>query len=372
MKYDFLIIGGGIFGSYAATYFAKKGARVCLIEKENQLFTKASLVNQARLHGGYHYPRSIATAILSDEHKARFTEEHKPFINFSYQKYYAIDKAGSFTDGGQFERFCNYLKIKCDRVGQHPLFNFNRIESLYLTEEYSFDPVLIGQFYKEKIEKDNSIDLFLNSEIRETGICGNNWEITFLHENTIKSLSASTIINATYSASNAVNRLFNLSEIELMHEISEIALVSSPQVSNIGLTIMDGPFASLMPWGLTGMLSLSSVVYTHHAVSFENMPRFDCQKINEKCRPDFPSDCNACSAKPRPNVEKMLAQIRHYFSESVDFQPFTSLFTIKSKLRASHIDDARPTEISLLNQSPPFWCLFAGKVNSIYEVEKIG
>ncbi len=371
MKYDFLIIGGGIFGCYAATYFAKKGARVCLIEKETRLFTKASLVNQARLHGGYHYPRSIATAVLSDEHKTRFTGEHKQFVNFSFEKYYAIDKAGSFTDGGQFERFCQFLNIKCERAHQHPYFNFNRLDALYLTEEYSFDPVLIADFYREKISTEKNIDLFLDTEIKQASISGNEWAIEFLYKNSLKIISASTVVNATYSATNSINRLFNLREIELMHEISEIALVTSPQFSNIGLTIMDGPFASLMPWGLSGMLSLSSVAYTHHAVSFEDQPRFDCQMINEKCRPDFPSDCSSCPAKPRSNSAKMLAQMRQYFSESVDFQPFTSLFTIKSKLRASHIDDARPTEISLLNLSPPFWGLFAGKINSIYEVEKI-
>ncbi len=372
MKYDYLVIGGGIFGCYAAVHFAKKGARVALLEKENRLFTKASLVNQARLHGGYHYPRSIATAALSDEHKARFTEEHRPFINFSFEKFYAIDRAGSLTDGGQFERFCQFLGVKCERVGEHPLFNFDRLDALYRTEEFSFDPVLIGDFYKKQIEDLNEIDLFLNTKIDRTEINGDNWRIEFRQSGNEKSLEAATVINATYSATNAINRLFNLTEINLMHEISEVALVKSKQASALGLTVMDGPFASLMPWGLSGLLSLTSVAYTHHAASFDNLPVFSCQNQNPDCRPDFPADCNGCPAQPRSNVGKMLAQIGRYFSEGVEFQPVRSLFTIKSKLRASHIDDARPTEISLLNQSPPFWCLFAGKINSIYEVEKIG
>ena len=83
-SFDTVIVGGGIFGCYAALYLAGKGARVALLEKEDRLFRKASLVNQARLHGGYHYPRSIATAALSDEHKARFTAEHRDFVNFSF------------------------------------------------------------------------------------------------------------------------------------------------------------------------------------------------------------------------------------------------------------------------------------------------
>ena len=49
------------------------------------MFKKASIVNQARLHGGYHYPRSVATALMSDDNKARFTEEHRPFIHFEFE-----------------------------------------------------------------------------------------------------------------------------------------------------------------------------------------------------------------------------------------------------------------------------------------------
>jgi hypothetical protein len=67
----------------------------------------------------------------------------------------------------------------------------------------------------------------------------------------------------------------------------------------------------------------------------------------------------------------MLSQMRQYFSDQVQFDYWFSYFTIKSKLKASHIDDSRPTEIALLSASPRFYCLFAGKINSIYEVEKI-
>ena len=52
-KYDFLIVGGGIFGIYAALFLAEQhDQRVLLLEKETALLKKASVVNQARLHGG--------------------------------------------------------------------------------------------------------------------------------------------------------------------------------------------------------------------------------------------------------------------------------------------------------------------------------
>ncbi len=176
-RFDFVVIGGGIFGCYAALHLAGKGAKVALVEKEKRLFQKASLVNQARLHSGYHYPRSIATAALSDEHKERFTAEHRQFVNFSFDKYYAIDRFGSFTDPQQFERFCAYLDIRCERVPEHNFFNFNRLEALYRTEEFSFDPVLLREFYREKVETTPGISVFRDTIVHAAAASGKDWTL---------------------------------------------------------------------------------------------------------------------------------------------------------------------------------------------------
>jgi hypothetical protein len=119
------------------------------------------------------------------------------------------------------------------------------------------------------------------------------------------------------------------------------------------------------------VLSVSSVAYTHHKVSFNNLPTFDCQEQNPACRPDLLSICNHCSARPPSNYRKMIRQMSQYFSEEVRFDYFFSMFTVKSKLKASYIDDGRPTEISILHENPRFYCIFAGKINSIYEIEKV-
>jgi hypothetical protein len=346
---------------------------VLLVEKEREMFKKASIVNQARLHSGYHYPRSVATALMSDDNKARFTEEHRPFILFDFEKYYAIDRYGSFTDAAQFERFSDFIGIRCDRVEGHPLFNYDRLEALYLTTEYTFDPVLIGLHYQAKIAEQKAIETRLFTKITQAEMVGEHWQIELqdLENETIETIEAKSVINATYAQSNSLNRLFGMPDIDLMHEISEMAFVTSPQLQNIGLTVMDGQFGSLMPYGLSGLLSLSSVAYTHHKVSYDNLPTFDCQQKNLRCKPNFTEDCNGCFAKPPSNYRKMLGQMRQYFSEQVELDYQHSLFTIKSKLKANFIDDGRPTEISCLHRNPDYYCIFAGKINSIYEVEKM-
>lgn len=310
---------------------------------------------------------------MSDDNKKRFTEEHKDFIYFEFEKYYAVDKHGSFTDAAQFERFCEYIDIKCERVEDHSLFDYDRLDALYLTTEYTFDPILIGEYYKQKIKEEDNIEVFIFSKIKEVEKGVGEWKVVFenMEDGSLKNISATAAVNATYSASNAVNRQFGAPDIQLMHEISEIAFVTSPQLKDIGLTVMDGQFGSIMPYGKSGLLSLSSVAYTHHKVSYENTPNFDCQKLNKSCTPDFPSNCNFCAAKPRSNQQKMIAQMNKYYSEKVELNYLTSFFTIKSKLKANFIDDGRPTEISRLSENPDLFCIFAGKINSIYEIEKV-
>ncbi len=337
------------------------------------MLRKATIVNQARLHGGYHYPRSVATAIMSDDNKERFTKDHKPFILFDFEKYYAIDKYGSLTDAAQFERFCKFMNIRCEPVFGHPLFNYERLERVYLTTEYTFDPVLIAEYYKKRVLEEKNIDLRLYHEVASVQKSNSSWEMVLcdLEKRELSYVDASVVINATYSGSNGVNRLFGLEDIQLMHEISEIVFLTSPQLGNTGLTVMDGQFGSIMPYGLSGLLSLSSVAYTHHKVSYDNLPHFDCMQENTHCRPDFYFDCNICFAKPVSNYRKMISQISRYLAPQVELNFLTSYFTIKSKLKANFIDDGRPTEITRLHTNPDYYCIFAGKINSIYEIEKV-
>ena len=63
MAQDVIIIGAGLYGLYAARLCARRGQRVLLLEKDGAPFSRATTVNQARLHMGYHYPRSISTAL---------------------------------------------------------------------------------------------------------------------------------------------------------------------------------------------------------------------------------------------------------------------------------------------------------------------
>ena len=80
MQLDSIVIGGGFYGARLALALRAEGESVLLLEREPTLLGRASLVNQARVHNGYHYPRSILTSVRSRQNYDRFREEYAESI----------------------------------------------------------------------------------------------------------------------------------------------------------------------------------------------------------------------------------------------------------------------------------------------------
>ena len=88
--FDYVIIGAGIYGLYAAKILANKGKKILVIECESKPFKRASFINQARVHNGYHYPRSFSTAMKSAKYYERFCSDFADAIHDKFTKIYAI------------------------------------------------------------------------------------------------------------------------------------------------------------------------------------------------------------------------------------------------------------------------------------------
>lgn len=372
-RVDLLVVGGGLFGAHAALYFAAQGRRVMLVEREGRSsrWAKASLVNQARMHSGHHYPRSIRTALMAHEHRERFEREHRDIINGQFTAYYGIEKYGSLTDAQQFVRFCRKVGIKCNLTERSDLFTSSRIEALFEVDEKTFDPFLLRQKYDTAL-RTSGVELAYGSTIYEAAAMGDKWVVQLRGPNGEPGqVEASSVINATYAAINTINSLFGMPAIPASHELSEMVLVYCPSLAGVGLTVIDGPYLSIMPYGSSGLHSLSSVLYTHRAFSSDWMPRFPCQDHRTDCVPAAVAVCSRCPSKPSTNARKMLKQLAHYVNDTRGICVHGSLHTVKTKLKSYFASDGRPTEIHVHCRRPYFASVFSGKVNSIYEVEKI-
>ncbi|MDP2160085.1 MAG: FAD-dependent oxidoreductase [Flavobacterium sp.] len=92
LKFDKIIIGAGIYGLYAADFCGKKGEKVLVIEFDSEPFMRATYINQARVHMGYHYPRSYTTATKSAGYYDLFQKDYAFSIKEDFDKIYAISK----------------------------------------------------------------------------------------------------------------------------------------------------------------------------------------------------------------------------------------------------------------------------------------
>src|ERR1043165_8507740 len=128
--FDAAIIGGGFYGARLALALAKAGESVILLEREPKLLARASLANQARVHNGYHYPRSVLTSLRSRVNYDRFRADYPDAVYDRFDHYYAIARDGSKVTAAQFVQFCQRIGAPIqpapDRIRK--LFDSSRIE----------------------------------------------------------------------------------------------------------------------------------------------------------------------------------------------------------------------------------------------------
>src|SRR5215203_6173952 len=105
-RWDTVILGGGFYGCMLAIFLRQQGQRVLLVEAGNDVMQRASCVNQARIHNGYHYPRNIVTARRSRANFPRFLADFRECVDASFEKIYAIARRGSKVTAYQFRQFC--------------------------------------------------------------------------------------------------------------------------------------------------------------------------------------------------------------------------------------------------------------------------
>ena len=365
MNYDFVIIGGGIYGCYAAQQLIKYGKTICLIEKEQKLFSRASYVNQARVHNGYHYPRSEETAKLSAKYYQRFIDDY----NFSIKRYksiYAISKNNSYTNATQFIQFCKTINVPYKEINKDLYFKEGLIEKAYITEEVCFDAKKIEYYYIDKFKKNNQIDMKFNCYITDVKIVNSMYYLVLSNGQEIKTKA---VINATYANINQVNNQFDIELLPIKYELCEIVIgKASKKLNGMGVTVMDGPFFSTIPFS-NNNYSLTSVCFTPHEECKNNFPDFSCCKIKQ-CY-NFLCNCNDCIYKPKSSKNIMLKLMSDYMLDDYNIMPEECIFAVKPILLNAEKDDARYTIIKKARSNPTYIYCFSGKVNTIYELDKI-
>lgn len=369
-KRDRLIIGAGLYGLYSALFCGQRGQSVTVLECDGVPFGRATYINQARVHQGYHYPRSLSTAMKSAGYFRRFNEDFGFAVNREFEKVYATSRQFSWSDGVQFKRFCERAGIPCEELHPERFFKRKMCDGAFLTREYTYDAAILRDYYLERLKELPNVRLLYNVDIQGIERHGDCYRVLTREHGAFET---GFLLNATYAGTNQILEMAGFERFRIKYELCEIILCTvNDRLRQYGFTVMDGPFFSIMPFGKTGDHSLTSVTFTPHTTSYDPAPTFPCQQRSAgHCSTARLGSCNTCPAKPETAFPYMASLARKYLRDEYAFDYKGSLFSMKPILMSSEIDDSRPTVVRIYSQKPTFVAVLSGKINTVYDLDEV-
>ncbi|MDE2451191.1 MAG: FAD-binding oxidoreductase [Gammaproteobacteria bacterium] len=351
-----IVIGGGFFGSMIAAHLRASGvSRVTLCERESRLLARASYSNQARVHSGCHYPRAFVTAYRSRSNLPRFSREFAAALKRDFTCVYAIAARRSKVRAAQFERFMHDIGARYERAasGYRGLFDPRLVAAAYIVDEYAFDAARLRDLLGARLTG-AGVDVRLGTEAVRVQPDGPIVRVETRNAARTEMLEAALVINCTYARTNwTVRGSSSMSGIK--HELAEIALMEVPQeLQDVGITVMDGPFFSCMPFPAEQCHSLSHVRYTPHGSVCDTDGTLDPLTLVEQ----------PCASR----AQRMLADAARFVPALRRSRHRGSLFEVKTVLLHHEVDDGRPILLRRDFAHPAVLSILGGKLDNVYDV----
>lgn len=202
-----------------------------LFDARSDILDGATARCQARLHRGYHYPRSDATALAARDSFDEFTERYSEAVKSAPAGHHYLIAAGGKTNAEQYLEFCQRLGLPYT-ISSHPM-------------AYNADLVLR---VPEAMIDANVLRRKLRSDLAVAGVVTH-----LLVQVDSPPVGFDYVIWATYGQPWAR---------PLRYEICELAVIELGRYAGESFVVMDGDFVSLDPWH--GLYALYDVQHTVH------------------------------------------------------------------------------------------------------------
>lgn len=355
--YDFVIVGGGFYGCCLALLLRSLTPKILLVERDDELLQRASRVNQARVHRGFHYPRSALTAVKSGFLFSKFVKDWPEAIIDDFDMLYAIGRRGSKISAKRFRKVFEDVgtDIQMASKNEKALFNEDFIEGVFRCREFAFDYRALAETLRAKLDQ-SGIELRLNTKVTGLKLKGKNCEVGMDDGSEVTS---DFVFNVTYSHVNELHEKADIPLVATRHEIAELALVEIPdEMSGKAVTVMDGPFFSCMPYPSTKFYSLTHVRFTPHATWVDAETDLSPYAVLE-------------SYHQRTKFEYMRRDASRFMPCLSKAEYDSSRFEVKTILTENDRDDGRPI---LFSRDAVFGRLFSvlgGKVDNIYDLFEV-
>jgi hypothetical protein len=233
------VAGAGIYGTSIAIRLAEEGHQVRLFDPLG-ILRAASVINQYRIHSGYHYPRSPETILETLEARAEFMEAFAPAVVANSRHYYAIPYEGSQTPPALFEKVMAQYHL-LSKPCRPEWMNFDFIDACYEVDEQIYDPEVLREVVTSRIQT-------LGIPFEQRGFTS-----------PMRS-DFDFVVFATYGLGPS-RGLFKIAK----YQVAEKILIElPPQLRGISLVVVDGPFTAFDPYGSSPRSLFGSAKNTNH------------------------------------------------------------------------------------------------------------
>lgn len=351
---DTLIIGGGFYGAALLLFLSSVNRSLTLVEAADRIMTRASATNQARVHTGFHYPRSVLTAVRSRLLSQRFAEDFPDAIDDSFQMLYAIARRRSKITAKRFWQIYSNMEapIAPASASDAALFTPDMVDGIFACTEHAFDYSRLSDHLSRRIDA-LGLDLRLSTRVEILEERGDHVLVGLSDGSEIR---AGTVFNITYGQVNDILIRAKLPIAPLKHELTEIALIEPPpELINRAVTVMDGPFFSSMPYPAENLYSLTHVRYTPH------------EAWTDEVAGRAPYDILA-HHQPESRARQMIVDASRYMPCFARARHVRSRYEIKTILTRNEQDDGRPILYQRRPATSRVISVLGGKIDNIYDL----
>lgn len=355
---DAAVVGGGFFGSMTALRLRQEGRRVVLLEKRSGLLQRASYNNQARVHNGYHYPRSLATALSSRRNFPRFVRQFEACVERSFDQYYAVARLFSKVTATQFRNFFRRVGAPLAPASEAitRLFNADLIEEVFRVTEYAFDAVRLCEVLRGWLAE-AGVEVVMDAHAMRVEPWPGGLVLHVRVGGQDQELAVREVFNCTYAHTNSLLAASGLPLVPFKQELTEMALVEVPPPLRLaGITVMCGPFFSVMPFPARKLHSLSHVRWTPH------------DAWEEGKGPYVPADEEAAKRPRRSHFGWMVQDAARYVPLLRQCRQVGSLWEVKTVLPRNEGDDGRPILFRRDHGLKGLHCVLGAKIDNVYDL----
>ena len=257
------VIGGGIFGATTALVLAKR-CDVTLFERHDDVLFESSWGNQLRHHMGYHYPRSRETIAEILGAEKDFDAWYGKAV-LRYPSYYGVARHGSKTSPEGFLALCKEMGLPA-RPG-YPAEGFLNRKEVALgvrTPEAAYDFDALKALVERRLRSTTGLTLRLGTEVTGASLGRSGDKALTWRGRSVGAGRFDHVVNATYANYNRFSGWLGFPPKKLRHQLKELIVVDFGPVPPVSVTVVDGPFSTLIPLGRTGLFTLGDVALSIH------------------------------------------------------------------------------------------------------------